>query len=71
MKQYCRYCAHCVYGDAIYCSKKDITMSEQEAKRMNKCKDFSFCKIDVFNPEHIYKERKISELAKNQIKFKW
>lgn len=40
MKQYCRYCSHCCYGDAIYCEAKNKTMSENTAKSVNHCKDF-------------------------------
>lgn len=64
MKQYCRYCTLCVYGDAVYCSKKEKTMSEEKAKRVNNCKDFDFNEIDVFNPERIYKPRKKVDVEK-------
>ena len=61
MKQYCRYCSHCSYGDVVYCEKLKITMSEEKAKRINRCKDFEFLEIDVFNPDHTYKERQQEE----------
>lgn len=61
MKQYCRYCAFCCYGDEVYCEKHNKTMSEERAKRTNECKDFAFNEIDVFNPEQTYKERKPKE----------
>lgn len=57
MKQYCRYCSHCHYGDAAYCDKLERTMSDEKAKRINQCKDFDFLEIDVFNPNNSYKER--------------
>lgn len=47
MKQYCRYCCSCSYGDVPYCSVKEQTMSEREIKRVNNCKDFDFCHFDV------------------------
>ena len=47
MKQYCRYCANCVYGDCVYCSEHKKVMSEASAKRVNHCKDFIFNKIDA------------------------
>ena len=71
MNQYCRYCAHCIYGDALYCAAQNGVMDEKSAKQVNKCKDFDFCEIDVFDHERTYKPRQISELAKNQIKFDW
>lgn len=57
MKQYCRYCAYCVYGDAVYCEVHNKTMSEQKAKCVNKCKNFTLNELDVFNIEHKYTPR--------------
>ncbi len=57
MKQYCRYCSHCHYGDVAYCDKLERTMSDEKAKRINQCKYFDFLEIDVFNPNNSYKER--------------
>ena len=57
MKQYCRYCSHCSYGDIVYCKLLKKTMSEDKAKKLQKCKYFEFCEIDVFNPDHRYKAR--------------
>lgn len=36
-------------------------MSEEKAKRINRCKDFEFLGIDVFNLDHTYKERQKKE----------
>lgn len=47
MKQYCRYCANCVYGDCVYCCEHKKEMSEASAKRINHCKDFIFNEIDA------------------------
>ena len=58
MKQYCRYCAHCHYGDAVYCSIYEKTMSESTAKSSNRCKKFAFAEIDVFDTDKTYKPRK-------------
>ena len=57
MKQYCRYCSYCHYGDVAYCEKLNKTMSDEKAKRINRCKYFDFLEIDVFNPDNTYKER--------------
>lgn len=67
MKQYCRYCSHCCYGDVVYCSFKETTMSEESAKCVNQCKDFDFNPIDVFNPDKTYKPRKKKETKVKQI----
>ena len=64
MKQYCRYCSHCSYGDIAYCNKLERTMSEEKAKRINRCKDFEFLGIDVFNLDHTYKERQKKKMNK-------
>lgn len=58
MKQYCRYCNHCIVGDVVYCEVLKITMSEEKAKRVNRCKEFVFNEIDVFDLEKRYKPRK-------------
>lgn len=58
MKQYCRYCSNCIVGDAVYCETLNKTMSEEKAKRLNRCKEFVFNEIDVFDLEKRYKPRK-------------
>lgn len=60
MTQYCRYCAYCCYGDVVYCEIKEKTMSEEQAKQPNNCKDFGFCEIDVFTGKK-YQPRKAKE----------
>lgn len=68
MKQYCRYCTFCSYGDVCYCDAKKKTMSEEAAKKLNNCEDFDFNPFDVFNPERQYKSRKKAEAHTEQIK---
>lgn len=36
MRQYCRYCAWMVVGDANYCSRQERTMSDGCAKSPNR-----------------------------------
>ena len=67
MKQYCRYCSHCCYGDAVYCGFRNRTMSEKDAKRVNQCKDFDFNPIDVFDPSKEYKPKEKKETKVEQI----
>ena len=59
MKQYCRYCSNCIVGDAVYCEALNKTMSEEKAKRVNRCKQFIFNEIDVFDLDKRYKPRKV------------
>lgn len=67
MKQYCRYCANCVYGDVVWCDELDKEMSESTAKTINHCKHFVFCEMDVFNPElGKYKPREKKVIYDNQ-----
>ena len=59
MKQYCRYCAHacCVEEDVMWCEITKSTSTKKQACRVNKCKDFEFNPIDVFNINKIYKPK--------------
>lgn len=59
MKQYCRYCSHAnqIEVDMCYCEKYKYTMEKVKASRLNKCKDFEFNEIDVFNFGQKYKPR--------------
>lgn len=57
MKQYCRYCSHCCYGDVAYCEIRKKTMSDNSIKAINKCKDFEFNVIDVLDLDKKYKPR--------------
>ncbi|MBR6030184.1 MAG: hypothetical protein IKP40_13960 [Clostridia bacterium] len=41
MKQYCRYCAFCCYGDVAYCTEFDRPMSDAQIKRANQCERFA------------------------------
>lgn len=59
MKQYCRYCSNCIVGDAVYCETLKMTMTEEKAKRVNRCKQFIFNEIDVFDLDKRYKPRKV------------
>lgn len=58
MKQYCRYCAHCTVGDAVYCEKRRRTYSESYAKSTNNCGDFELNVIDAFGEEYQPREPK-------------
>lgn len=54
-KQYCRYCAWCIDGDAFYCTDHDVVLSETQIKRPNKCKDFALSElgdIETGKPYH-------------------
>lgn len=57
MKQYCRYCVNCIYGDVVWCDELNKIMSESSAKTVNHCKHFVFNEIDVFDLDKKYKPR--------------
>lgn len=71
MKQYCRYCEHayCVEEDVMWCEITKSTSSKKQACRENKCKDFEFNPMDVFNLNKIYKpkEKKEKEFIKTKL----
>lgn len=58
MKQYCRYCIHCFVGNGNWCDVREKSYSDATFKRENHCKDFEFCELDVYDPEHTYTPRK-------------
>lgn len=59
MKQYCRYCCNaCLNDDELaYCSYKDEMLDGPALRRLNHCKGFRFCEIDVLTQTRIYKPR--------------
>lgn len=59
MKQYCRYCCNaCLNDDELaYCSYKDEMLEGPALRRLNHCKGFRFCEIDVLTQTRIYKPR--------------
>lgn len=68
MKQYCRYCSNCVYGDVVYCEELKKVMSEASAKTVNHCKHFEFNEIDALNGclDKKYKPRTPKVIDDNQ-----
>ena len=59
MKQYCRYCAYMVCGDANYCEVFKETYSTAKIKRVNNCSMFILNPIDaLFENERGYRPRK-------------
>ena len=45
MTQYCRYCAFCIDGNALYCTNHDKVLSDAEIRRVNHCKDFELSEL--------------------------
>lgn len=63
MKQYCRYCANCVQvdDDICHCEHSTATFEGAKARRVNKCKNFVFNPIDVFDLERKYQPRECQQ----------
>lgn len=59
MKQYCRYCVHCIEGDVFFCADDARIMSEAEIKRANNCSNFMLTEDIIAGKE--YKPRKPRE----------
>lgn len=59
MKQYCRYCCNaCLNDDELaYCSYKDGMLDGPALRRLNHCKGFLFCELDVLTQTRIYQPR--------------
>jgi len=70
VKQYCRYCANAVLidEDIAYCEVKQHQRPKQLCVTPNKCKDFGFNEMDVFDIEKTYKPRVMKRDLENQIK---
>ena len=67
MKQYCRYCAHLVYGDVCFCDKKNWVKSYDSCKQRNRCKDFEFNPIDALGENlNGYKPREKKQIQLDQ-----
>lgn len=59
MKQYCRYCVHCIEGDVFFCTDDERTMSEAEIKRVDNCSNFMLTEDIITGKE--YKPREPRE----------
>lgn len=56
MKQYCKYCANMVCGDANYCEINAACYTDKQISRVNNCKYFEFNSIDALTG-NTYKPR--------------
>ncbi len=72
MTQYCRYCNNFVTGNGSYCELYEKEMSDESAKRTNKCKGFEFNPMDAF-AENLngYQPRKPKRKDGEQIKMQF
>ena len=68
MKQYCRYCVHCIEGDTFFCTDEERTMSEAEIKRANNCINFLQTEDIITGKEYKPREKR-NEDYQNQLSF--
>lgn len=68
MKQYCRYCVHCIEGDCFFCTDDERTMSEAEIKRVNNCPNFMLTEDIITGREYAPREPKAIEDNSGQLK---
>ena len=61
MRQYCRYCVHCIEGDVFFCTNDERTMSEAEIKRVNNCPNFMLTEDIITGREYAPREHKSKE----------
>ena len=64
MTQYCRYCAFCIEGNAIYCTNKDKTLSEKQIRAVNHCKEFELSELGDVVSGRQYAPRKLPTVKK-------
>lgn len=71
MKQYCRYCINAVLTEneeIVYCDFFKKTRRKKSCITVNKCKNFDFLELDVFDSEKKYQPREIkNKVLDNQI----
>lgn len=49
MSQYCRYCAFCIEGDALYCTDHEKVLTDKQVRMSNRCEDFALSELgDIF-----------------------
>ena len=58
MKQYCRYCAFCCYGDTAYCTAKNGVLSDSAIRRENHCREFALSDLGDVETGKQYQPRK-------------
>ena len=58
MTQYCRYCTACHVANGNWCEIKEKELTDAQIKHSNKCRDFEFCSMDVYDENRTYQPRK-------------
>ena len=64
MTQYCRYCTACYVANGNWCEIKQKTLTDAQIKHSNKCRDFEFCSMDVYDENRTYQPRQARKILK-------
>lgn len=70
MKQYCKYCAHCIEGDCFYCTAKDKVLNDKQIHYTNKCPLYAYSELGSIIDGQQYKPRqnkRDSDVANGQL----
>lgn len=59
MKQYCRYCAFCIHGDAYYCVMFDKLLNERRIKCENHCPEYMGSELGDVDSGKPYRPREL------------
>ena len=64
MTQYCRYCTACHVANGNWCEIKEKELTDAQIKHSNKCRDFEFCSMDVYDENRTYQPRQKKQKPK-------
>ena len=64
MTQYCRYCTACCVANGNWCEIKQKPLTDAQIKHSNKCRDFEFCSMDVYDENRTYQPRQARKILK-------
>ena len=68
MKQYCRYCAFCTYGDVAYCGVYEWTMTDGAIRKENHCKSFVYSELGDVESGKQYRPRREKTQEENLVR---
>ena len=64
MTQYCRYCTACHVANGNWCEIKEKELTDAQIKHSNKCRDFEFCSMDVYDENRTYQPRAVKKVIR-------
>ncbi len=67
MKQYCRYCVHCIESEPYFCTDDERILSESQIKRPNNCINFALTEDVITGREYKPREPKAADLPQMEL----